>query len=131
MKIELSLGAVHVGGGAAALDGSDLALELEGAFDVVQNDGTRSGARDLDGAVVEDAAPQVLLDEYALDLADDNLVGMTVQPAVAMEKSLITHKDGCGQVLNEAAQVQVGPAGEARLVDDGLSRSNNSAYFHN
>lgn len=121
---------LNFGAGAGALDGAHLALEFERTLDVAQHDGARSGARDFDGAVVEDAPPQVLFHQDALDLADDYLVGVTVQPTVAVEESLIAHKDGGGQVLDEAPQLQIGPAREAGLVDDGLARGDNLAYFH-
>lgn len=120
-----------VGASAAALDGADLALEFEGALDVAQDDGAGAGARDLDVAVVEDAAPQVLLDEDALDLANDNLVGVAVNPAITVEKPLVAHKDGRGQVADEATQMQVGPSRETGLVNDGLARGDDLVYFHN
>ena len=120
-----------VGAGAAALDGADLALEFEGALDVAQDDGTGTRARDLDVAVVEHATPQVLLDEDALDLADDDFVGMAVNPAITVEKALVAHKYGRGQVADEATQVQVCPPRESGLVEDGLTWGDNLADFHN
>ncbi len=119
------------GSGAGALDGAHLALELQRALDVAQHDGARPGARNLDGAVVADAAPQVLLDQDALHLADDNLVGMAVNPAVAMEEALVAHKDGRREVADEAAQVQIGPLAESGLIEDGLALSDDLADFHN
>ena len=119
------------GGGAGALDGAHLALEFQRALDVAQHDGAGSRARDLDGAVVEDASPQVLLNEDALDLTDDNLVGMAVNPSVAVEEPLVAHKDGRGQVAHEVSQLQVGPLAESGLVDDGFAGGNDSADFHN
>ncbi len=119
------------GGGAGALDGAYLALELQRALDVAQHDGAGPGARDLDGAVIADAAPQVLLDQDALHLADDNLVGMAVNPAVAVEKALVTHKDGRREVADEAAQAQIGPLAESGLIQDGLALSDDLADFHN
>ena len=86
-----------------------MALELEGTLDIAQHDGSGTGARDLDGTVVADAAPQVLLDKDALDLAKDNLMGMAVNPAMAVEKPPVAHKDGCGEVAYQAAQMQIGP----------------------
>ena len=108
-----------------------MALEFEGALDVTQDDGTGTRARDLDVAVVEHATPQVLLDEDALDLADDDFVGMAVNPAITVEKALVADKDGRGQVADEATQMQVGPLGESRLVDDGFARSDYFVDFHN
>ena len=119
------------GGGAGALDGAHLALELQRALDVAQHDGAGPGARDLDGAVIADAAPQVLLDQDALHLADDNLVGMAVNPAVAVEKALVAHKDGRREVADEAAQAQIGPLAEFGLIQDGLALSDDLADFHN
>ena len=116
---------------AGALDGADLALELDGAFDVVQHDGAGAGARDLDGAVVEDAAPETLFHQDALDLADDNLMGMAVHPSETVEKALVAHEDGGRQIADEAAQAQVCPFAESRLIDDGFARWYNLAYFHN
>ena len=118
-------------GSAGALDGADLALELDGTLEVAQDDGACSSARNLHGAVVADASPQALLDEDALDLADDNLVGMAVNPAVAVEKALVADKDGCGQVADEAAQSQIGPLAEFGPVDDGLTWGYDFADFHN
>ena len=117
--------------GAGALDGADLALELDGALEVGQDDGAGSGARNLHSAVVADASPEPLFDEDTLYLADDNLVGMAVNPAVAVEKALVTDKDGCGQVADEAAQSQIGPFAEFGPVDDGLTWGYDFADFHN
>ena len=124
---------MFLGGGlvTGALDGADLALEFQGALDVTQDDGAGAGARDLNGAVVEDAAPEVLLDKDALHLADDNLMGVAVYPAVAVEKTFVTDEDGCCQVADQATQVQVGPSCETGLVYDGLARGDNLADFHN
>lgn len=119
------------GGGAGALDGAHLALELQRALDVAQYDGAGPSARDLDGAVIADAAPQVLLDQDALYLADDNLVGMAVYPSVAVEKALVAHKDGRREVADEAAQAQIGPLAESWLIKDGLALSDDLADFHN
>lgn len=119
------------GGGAGALDGAHLALEFQWALDVAQHDGAGPGARDLDGSVIADAAPQVLLDQDALYLADDNLVGMAVNPAVAVEKALVAHKNGRREVADEAAQVQIGPLAEFGLIKDGLALSDDLADFHN
>ena len=116
--------------GTGTLDGAYLALELKRALDVAQHDGAGSGARDLDGAVVEDAPPQVLLHQDALDLADDDFMGVAVHPSVTVEKAFVAHKDGCRQVLDEATQLQIGPPREAGLVDDGLASGDNLAYFH-
>ena len=112
------------------MDGAYLTLEFQWALDVTQHDGAGSRARDLDGAVVEDASPQVLLNEDALYLTDDNLVGMAVTLSVAVEEPLVAHKDGRGQVAHEVSQLQVGPLAESGLVDDGLARGNDSADFH-
>ena len=120
-----------VGARAAALDGADLALEFEGSLDVAQDDGTGAGARDFNVAVVEDAAPQVLLDKDTLDLADDDLVGVAVNPAIAVEKALVAHKDGCGQVADQASEMQVCPSRESWLINDSLARGDDLVYVHN
>ena len=121
----------HGIGRSGALDGSHLALELQWALDVSQHDGASTGARDLDGAEVEDASPQALFHQDALYLADDNLVGMAVYPTVAVKEAFVAHKDGGRQVAHEAAQLQVGPLAEPGLIDDVLARGDNLADFHN
>ena len=115
---------------ARALDSAHLALELDGPLDVLQHDGACASARDLDGAVVEEASPQVLLHEDALDFADDDLVGVAVNPAVAVEKALVAHEDGRCEVAHQSAQVQIGPLAESGLVDDGLAGGYDFADFH-
>ena len=94
-------------GGAGALDSAHLALELEGALDEGQHDGACTSARDLDGAIIEQPTPQALLDQDALDLADDNLVGMAMNPAMAMKKPLVAHENRCREVADKATQMQI------------------------
>ena len=108
-----------------------MSLELEWSLDVAQDDGAGASSRDLDVAVVEDASPQVLLDEDALNLADDDFVGMAVNPAVTVEESLVAHEDSSREVADEATQVQVCPPRESGLVEDGLTWGDNLADFHN
>lgn len=120
-----------LGACAGALDGAHLTLELEGALDEAQHDGACASTRDLDGAVVKDASPQSLLDQDALHLADDNLMGMSMNPAVAVEKPLVAHKDGGRQVADEATQVKVGDFTQFGLIDDVLARGDNTVDFHN
>ena len=91
------------------MDGAHLALELQRTLDVAQHDGAGACTRDLDGAVVAKAAPQVLLNKDALHLADDNLMGMAVNSAVAVEKALVAQKDSRGQVAYQAPQMQISP----------------------
>ena len=120
-----------MGWGSGALDCAHLTLELERALDVTQYDGAGTGARDLDGAIIEHAPPETLFHQYALDLADDDLVGMAMDPAIAVEEPLVAYKDGGRQVVDEGAQMQISPAGEPRLVDNGLAGRDNLANFHN
>jgi acyl-CoA synthetase (NDP forming) len=58
-------------------------------------------------------------------------MGMAVNPAMSVEKPLVAHKDGCGQVAYHAAQMQIGPLAEFGLIDDGLSRCDNLTDSHN
>ena len=118
-------------GSTSTLDGSHLALEFEGTLDVLQHDGARTSARDPDGAIVEEPAAQSLLDQDALDLADNNLMGVAMNPAMAVEKPLVAHKDGGRQVADEATQVKVGDFTQFGLIDDGFTRGDNFFDFHN
>ena len=118
-------------GSAGTLDGSHLALEFEGTLDVLQHDGARTSARDPDGAIVEQPAAQSLLNQDALDLADNNLMGVAMNPAVAMEEPLVAHKDGGRQVTDKAAQVQISDFAQFGLIDDGFTRGDNFFDFHN
>ena len=98
------------------MDGAHLTLELDGSLDVLQHDGAGSSARNFDGPVVAEAPPEVLFDEDALNLADDNLVGVTVNPSVTVKEAFIAHKDGRCQVANQSAQMQIGPLAQTRSI---------------
>jgi hypothetical protein len=58
-------------------------------------------------------------------------MGMTVNPAVAVEKTLVAHKNRRRQVADETAEIQISDFAQSGLVNDGLALSYNLADFHN